>query len=120
MLQSFRFLRSVRPCASPLYSIIHTFFPSRRSAVKYSIPWYQGTAPSASLAIISSGVFTLSALKSGEFLIYRSGCCHKVAPIRLCDTSYWNWRLMPVSQRRKAQERFQDLDKRERAKAVAL
>src|SRR5580692_12030409 len=64
-----------------------------------AVPWYHGTASSASFCRIITGVCTRSAQKIGEFSMNRVGYCQIDPPMRLCVRSYWNWRVMPVPQR---------------------
>jgi len=62
--RSFRFLAIHQLCASPLYWSIHIPLFNLQSG---KIPsWYQGTASSASLQVISNGVVILSVAKQKE------------------------------------------------------
>ncbi len=78
---------------------------ARRCSSAGSTPCRAGAAPGSTRSpdttaprrpgrceIMSSGVFTRSAMKTGEFSRYFIGASHSVAPMRLCVHSYWNCR----------------------------
>src|SRR5687768_15794679 len=77
----------------------YTSFPSRRIATNVSIDWYHGTASSASLPMMKSGVVTRGSQKSGEFSMYWFGDSQIDLPMRLWVFSYWNARATPEPHR---------------------
>ena len=79
---------------------MYASLPSRRIAVKYSMPCYHGTASSSSLC--HHQVRRLDVLDPEERRVLHvdaAALFHGGTPMRLCVFSYWNARDMPVPQR---------------------
>jgi len=89
--RSFLFFLCTRLCASPLYTSIQTGLSRRRSALKNSIPWYQGTAPVCIVVHHQEGSpDAVGAGRVGGVLDEQVRTLPEWSrPIRLCSFSYW-------------------------------